>query len=320
MAVADEDVVLKPWDVCHGYGESTEPQSVAGAAVRFYLLDDEACIGDPPSDSMELIGLNAVDPQWESVGPMLSPRRHHNATVLPDGTVLVTGGTSGAGFSCGMGASLAAELWNPETEAWTSLAPMAVKRLYHSTAVLLPDGRVLSAGGGNPAASTEVNHHNTEIFSPPYLFSGPRPTIAATATDLDYGGSFFVATPEATSIAAVNLIRLPAVTHVTNAVSSRYARRSVGCKDSRPGSAHEAHLRRRLRVRRHLGLVPHRSLNGGALRPRAPFASEALLLLWPRYRNVTDDISGPVAPYGPQLPPRGASEEADRRVARVSRA
>ena len=66
----------------------------------------------------------------------------------------------------------AAELWDPATETWTTLASMATYRGYHSTAFVLPDGRVVSAGGEDVGA-------NAEIFSPPYLFQGPRPTITA---------------------------------------------------------------------------------------------------------------------------------------------
>jgi len=110
-------------------------------------------------------------------------RRQLNATILADGTVLITGGTSACGFANEAGAVFAAERWNPSggtdgQGAWTTMASMRVKRVYHSTAILLPDGRVLSAGG---TAGTHgvVNNRNAEIYSPPYLFNGPRPTITS---------------------------------------------------------------------------------------------------------------------------------------------
>ena len=169
--------------------------------------------GDPPTDSVELIDLNVADPAWLEMDPMASPRRHHNATVLPDGTSLVTGGTECAGFNCAAGAVLEAELWDPETKKWSTLAPMEIPRLYHSTAILLPDGRVLIAGGGRPAADGEVDNHNAELFSPPYLFKGPRPTILSAPPAASWGDTFLVETPDALEISNVTLVRLGSVTH-----------------------------------------------------------------------------------------------------------
>jgi hypothetical protein len=79
-------------------------------------------------------------------------RRQLNATVLPDGRVLATGGTSATGFNNAAGSVLTPELWDPVKNTWTEMAPMKVARLYHSTAVLLPDGRVFSSGGGEGGA------------------------------------------------------------------------------------------------------------------------------------------------------------------------
>ena len=80
---------------------------------------------------------------------MANGRRQHNLTVLADGSVLATGGnSSGAGLVDLDNGVYAAERWNPATGTWTTLAAESVTRQYHSTALLLPDGRVLSSGGG----------------------------------------------------------------------------------------------------------------------------------------------------------------------------
>ena len=100
--------------------------------------------------------------------------------------VLATGGnSSGAGLVDLNAGVYAAEQWNPATGQWRTLAAEQVTRQYHSTALLLPDGRVLSAGGGICGTCDQVGYlaKNAQIFSPPYLFQadgtprrGPRST------------------------------------------------------------------------------------------------------------------------------------------------
>jgi len=164
-----------------------------------------------PKATAEVIDLNQASPSWRSVPSMHYARRHLNATLLPTGEVLVTGGTSGAGFNNPAGAVHAAELWNPNTEQWTTLASNSVIRIYHSTSLLLPDGRVLHSGSGDGGGSP--TEQNAEIFSPPYLFKGSRPIISSAPSTVGYDQDFSVSTPDGASIAKVALIRLGAVTH-----------------------------------------------------------------------------------------------------------
>ena len=135
-------------------------------------------------------------------------RRQLNATILADGTVFVNGGTSGPGFANDTTPVYTGQIWNPTTETWTTMASAARHRLYHSAAVLLPDGRVFTSGG--------QSEETAEYFSPPYLFKGTRPTITTAPDTIAHGQQFFVATPEATSITKVHLIRLSSVTHAFN--------------------------------------------------------------------------------------------------------
>lgn len=172
--------------------------------------------GNPPTSTAEIIDLNATKPAWQWTGSMQYPRRHANATVLANGNVLVTGGSSLAKNDAA-GAVLAAELWEPATGQWATLASMQVPRLYHSTAILLPDARVLVAGGGRPKATNGgTNNLNVEIFSPPYLFMGPRPVIDAAPASVGYGQTMTVATANAAEIARVTFVRLSSVTHTFN--------------------------------------------------------------------------------------------------------
>jgi hypothetical protein len=172
--------------------------------------------GGLPTASAEIIDLGAASPAWQWTGSMAYPRRQHNATLLADGKVLVTGGTSSGGFNNGTEAVFAAELWDPASGKWTALNPMQVKRLYHSSAVLLPDARVLSAGGGRPAGVAAGDNENAEIFSPPYLFNGPRPVLQSVPASVSYGQAFTVQTPDAASISQVTWVRLSAASHGIN--------------------------------------------------------------------------------------------------------
>ncbi len=178
--------------------------------------------GDPPTGSAEVIDLNQASPAWRSVPGMRFARRQMNATILPDGQVLVTNGTSGPGFNDVGAAVHEAELWNPANEAWTTMAPEVVGRTYHSASLLLPDGRVLSIGSGEGGGvSYENSQLSGQVFSPPYLFNADgspasRPVIASAPSRITYGGSFTVETAGTGSITGGSLIRLSSVTHAFN--------------------------------------------------------------------------------------------------------
>jgi hypothetical protein len=164
-----------------------------------------------PTASAELIDLTVPNPTWQYTESMHHPRRHLNATLLPDGQVLVTGGTSSPGFSDPAGAVHTAELWNPTSRHWSELAANEVRRVYHSSTLLLPDGRVLHTGSGDgPGLPRQLN---AELFSPPYLYHGPRPIIAESPDELGYSETFFIGTPDAPQVLRVTLVRLGSVTH-----------------------------------------------------------------------------------------------------------
>lgn len=164
-----------------------------------------------PTNTGEVIDLQG-DSTWRYVAPMAEPRVQLNATLLPDGKVLVTGGHKGVGHNDPTQPVYLAEMWDPQTETWSNMASMAIFRGYHSTATLLPDGRVVSAGGDG----ADPSGNNREIYSPPYLFNGPRPTILSAPTAVGYGQTFFVETPDASSITNVNWLALGATTHALN--------------------------------------------------------------------------------------------------------
>jgi hypothetical protein len=171
--------------------------------------------GGRTTNTAEIIDLNQASPTWKWTGSMAYARRHLNATVLPTGQVLVTGGTNGTAFSDESRPVYPAELWAPATGTWTTMASNSVVRAYHATAVLMRDGRVLLTGSGDGAGTTD--RRNAEIFSPPYLFKGSRPSISSSPGSARYAQSFFVGTSQASTIGAVTLVRLGSVTHAFDA-------------------------------------------------------------------------------------------------------
>jgi hypothetical protein len=168
-----------------------------------------------------------------STGDLAEPRWYSTGVVLPTGQVLAFSGANrdevvgpGTGFPV-----TDAELFDPHTQTWTPLANGHDARTYHNTAALLPDGRVLV--GGHAPISTLYGTNQTlpggfspndgrdpsfEIYSPPYMFWGPRPKITKlSADDLGYGSSVAVHTDvPATTIESVALVRNTSITHLVD--------------------------------------------------------------------------------------------------------
>jgi len=171
-------------------------------------------MGNVPAQPVTFVlDMTQPSPHWVQTASMNFPRAYHTLTTLPDGTVLATGGETTLDGQNYANAVLQGELWSPATQTWTTLAPEQTGRLYHSTAVLLPDGRVLVAGSGRAGTAPQLN---AEIYSPPYLFRGPRPSISSAPSEVTYGSTFTVNTPDSASISSVSLIRLSSATHGFN--------------------------------------------------------------------------------------------------------
>ena len=171
--------------------------------------------GGRTTRTAEIIDLTKAAPMWQYTGQMAFPRRHLNLTVLPTGQVLATGGSRGTGFNDVQLAVRVAELWDPGSGTWTQLASNAVNRTYHSSSLLMPDGRVLHTGSGDAlnADGPAPNELNAELFSPPYLFRGERPVISSAPANVTVGTTFSVGTPDPAAITQISLIGLGSVTH-----------------------------------------------------------------------------------------------------------
>jgi len=205
------------------------------------------------TNTSELLDLNPPNPPnpswvptWAPATPMRFPRCFATSVLMPDGQVFVSGGSRCGGANnlqdpileletCHDGAIMYPEVYNPVTDSWSIMARQQIIRMYHSVALLLPDARVLVAGGGRPGAFGEngflgydkyLAHREAEIFSPPYLFNpngtlAMRPTITNPANgplNITYGQSFSVGIGNfsASEIGEVVLVRLPSVTHALN--------------------------------------------------------------------------------------------------------
>jgi len=142
-------------------------------------------------------------------GPVLHHARMHLcAVLLPDRTVVVCGGS-------GMEedrhhVSPHAEIYHPDTNTWRGAAASRVPRLYHSVALLMPDGKVVTAGS-NPARRDE--ERRIEVFWPPYLFAGPRPRVTPAQVEAHYGEALTAGVADAAPVSTACLMRPGATTH-----------------------------------------------------------------------------------------------------------
>jgi hypothetical protein len=190
--------------------------------------------------TVQIANLSTLSPSW---GPQISipdgrSRVNVNVVLLPDGNVFISGGLQTPPLTC--------YRYNPSTgvSPWAEMDELNKPRHYHSCALLLPNGKVMAAGGGS-AGGCSVSVENTiEVFSPPYLFNADgtpatRPSIttvkgveptATVAPTIDHGSKFEIETPEAAYISKVVLVRPMACTHNTDT-----EQRVIQCNFSKTG-------------------------------------------------------------------------------------
>ena len=157
-------------------------------------------------DNVDIIDLIAAQPAYVPGPPMLHARMHVNAVLLPDRNVFITGGAAGRE----MDPVYESEMYDPVANAWSAAASSRIARMYHSFALLLPDGRVLVGGSNPPDMDPELR---LEIYSPPYMFAGARPAIDEAPSAADYGDKIRIQTTQAGPTKWVSLIKPSAATH-----------------------------------------------------------------------------------------------------------
>jgi hypothetical protein len=193
---------------------------IEGGAASMYLPGQIMKAGSatdsqgagPSANTTFVLDTTQSTPTWQQTPSMAYPRSFLNLTELPDGSVLATGGETDKNGGNIANAVYAAELWSPQTQTWTTMSSMKTPREYHSTALLLPDARVIVSGMGFDFGQVP-DETNAEIFSPPYLFKGARPVISQAPAQVQYNTAFSVTTPDFASISKVVLIRTGATTH-----------------------------------------------------------------------------------------------------------
>lgn len=160
-------------------------------------------VDNATNDTYEMLDASVLSPSSAWSAPMAFPDGEHRSlcsgVLLPDGNVFVCGGIQRTNSPCTM--------FNPQANTWSGMAALPSIRDYHSVAILLPSGKVMMAGW---------NNSSIEIFSPPYLFRGARPTISSAPALVHHGQSFVIESPDADNIVKVVLVRPMAVTHQTD--------------------------------------------------------------------------------------------------------
>ncbi len=177
-------------------GSDTSPDPDYASAVDTTLLVDTAT--------------GAITP-----GPRSARARSHlNTTILADATLF----TSGGGLGTWAGNHYArpvysGEIHSPATGATIETPPEADERTYHSTSLLIPDGRVISMGDDRRAHSRDLSRRTLEYYSPPYMFRGPRPNVLSSPAAAPYAAPVGVGVRDPASVARVVLVKLGSRTH-----------------------------------------------------------------------------------------------------------
>lgn len=185
--------------------------------ARYLVTGGGHTAGDADPDSAEVIDLRDATPTWRRVQDMHHDRTNVSGVLLPNGRFFAVGGHTDWKFGAAEDEHvLTPEIYDPASEGWIEAAPMAEPRQYHSVAVLLPDGRVLCAGGIGGGGGHGGHQEHMEIYSPPYMQASRRPGIASAPDAVGYGATFAVSTPRPGEVDRAVLVKPMSVTHHTD--------------------------------------------------------------------------------------------------------
>ena len=156
-------------------------------------------------------------PVSQKVGDLGAGRPHASMDIMADGTILITGGGNNESADLNTHERMAVMV-DPATWTVTNLEEEALSRLYHSTSLLLPDGTVISMGGGAPGPFVQTN---AEIYRPEYLFDengqpAERIKIIDSPEDVAQMTSFTITVDDASAVERITLLKHGSSTHSFN--------------------------------------------------------------------------------------------------------
>ncbi len=206
----------------HTFGSGVLLPGTPQGSTRVALIggvDDRGALPDTGSSTpvprVEVFDEANPAAGWTPAPPLNHGRAHHNTVQLPDGSMVTVGGGYGILNGNRRAGDPAVhrniEVYDPATGQWTLGPAQDELRTYHSTALLLPDARVMSAGDDGYGGSS---NDTAEIYEPPYLFRGARPQISSAPAEITYGQTFTIDT--STDATKAVLVAPAAVTHAND--------------------------------------------------------------------------------------------------------
>ncbi|MFE9659934.1 galactose oxidase-like domain-containing protein [Streptomyces sp. NPDC005955] len=202
--------------------ETSQTVLLPPAQDEKYMVIGGGGVGESKESSKKtrLVDLLADEPRFEDGPELEKGTRYPQASVLPDDTVLISGGSEDYR---GRGASdiLQARIYDAKDNSMERVADPLVGRNYHSGSVLLPDGRLMFFGS-DPLYDDKANtkpgtfEQRVEIYTPPYLFRDERPSLSGGPKTIKLGGSATFTTRDSSTVKSARLMRPSASTHVTD--------------------------------------------------------------------------------------------------------
>ncbi|WP_226370034.1 galactose oxidase-like domain-containing protein [Pseudonocardia oceani] len=179
-------------------------------------------VGESPLSTTrtDVIDIAAEAPAYTPGPDLPAPTRYPNVITLPTDEILIAGGSRDYRGK-GQSHNYVASLYTPSSNTLRPAAESSVGRDYHSAGLLLPNGQVIVLGGdalfSDPLNTRDADfEHRIEIYTPPYMFQGPRPEITDAAATVGLGQTLTVSTPDADRVDRARLVRPSAATHVTD--------------------------------------------------------------------------------------------------------